>query len=260
MTQSQNKETHCFSAVGNMVPIAVLLSFTLALAVQATSLASTANSTRLVTKQMTNRLVFAHFMVSSSRTGPDPSEIQMTDPQIGATASRRRASDYDADMRRAKATGIDAFALDIGVDLYTDQQLGFAYESAAQNSMKVFISFDFNWWSTKQAAEIGHKIAQFATSPAQLIVDGKVFASTFAGDGLNVAALRAAAGIPIFFAPNFRPGFGTDVSAVDGLFNWLAWPHNGRNKAPTQHSNIAVADGDQAYLNALAGRAYIARE
>lgn len=243
-----------------MIPIAVLLSFTLALAVQATSLAGTANSTRLVTKQMTNRLVFAHFMVIPSCMGSDPSELQMTHSQIGATATRRSASDYDVDMRRAKSTGIDAFALNIGADSYTDQQLELAYESAAQNSMKVFISFDFNWWSTEQAAEIGHKIAQFATRPAQLTVDNKVFASTFAGDGLNVAALRAAAGIPIFFAPNFHPDFGTDVSAVDGLFNWLAWPHNGRNKAPTQYSNISVADGDQAYLNVLAGRAYIARE
>lgn len=48
-------------------------------------------------------------------------------------------------MQRAKALGIDAFALNIGVDPYTDTQLGYAYESAANNDMKVFISFDFNW-------------------------------------------------------------------------------------------------------------------
>ena len=46
-------------------------------------------------------------------------------------------------MKRAKAAGIDAFALNIGTDPYTDQQLGFAYQSAANNGMKVFISFDF---------------------------------------------------------------------------------------------------------------------
>ena len=50
-------------------------------------------------------------------------------------------------MQRAKSLGIDAFALNIGVDSYTDQQLGYAYESAANNDMKVFISFDFNWYS-----------------------------------------------------------------------------------------------------------------
>ena len=46
-------------------------------------------------------------------------------------------------MTRAKSIGINAFALNIGVDPYTDQQLGYAYESAANNNMKVFISFDF---------------------------------------------------------------------------------------------------------------------
>lgn len=60
-------------------------------------------------------------------------------------------------MTRAKSIGTDAFALNIGVDPYTDQQLGYAYESAANNDMKVFISFDFNWWTTSQASDIGAK-------------------------------------------------------------------------------------------------------
>lgn len=46
-------------------------------------------------------------------------------------------------MRRAKALGIDAFALNIGVDSYSDTQLNFAYQSAANNGMKVFISFEY---------------------------------------------------------------------------------------------------------------------
>ncbi|KAJ5335775.1 Glycoside hydrolase family 71 [Penicillium brevicompactum] len=142
----------------------------------------------------------------------------------------------------------------------TTKQLELAYASAGQQSMKVFISFDFNWWQTDQAVEIGEMIARFAPRPAQLIVDNKVFASTFAGDGLDVPALRAAAGIPLFFAPNFDPGLDLNVSSVDGLFNWMAWPHNGRNKAPTPHNNISVGEGDQLYINTLAGKAYIARE
>lgn len=184
----------------------------------------------------------------------------MTYQQIGVVTDRHSASDYDEDMRRAKSLGIDAFALNIGTDSYTDQQLDFAYQSAARNSMEVFISFDFNWWVTGQAAEVGQKIALYANQPAQLTVDDKVFVSTFGGDGLDVGTVRTAAGIPIFFAPNFHPSLGTNVASVDGLFNWMAWPNNGQNKAPTRYSNIAVADGDQTYLNALAGRAYIARE
>lgn len=65
--------------------------------------------------------------------------------RIGIVSDRTSSSDFDADMQRAKALGIDALALNIGVDPYTDTQLAYAYESAANNDMKVFISFDFNW-------------------------------------------------------------------------------------------------------------------
>jgi hypothetical protein len=40
-------------------------------------------------------------------------------------------------MQRAKSLGIDAFALNIGVDGYRDQQLGYAYQSASNNNIKV---------------------------------------------------------------------------------------------------------------------------
>lgn len=124
-------------------------------------------------------------------------------------------------MKRAKSLGIDAFALNIGVDGYTDTQLGFAYQSAANNGMKVFISFDFNWYSpTSGASAVGAKIAQYAGQPAQLMVGGKVFASSFAGDGLDLATVRSTAGVPVFWAPNFHPGQ-SDFSQIDGALNWL---------------------------------------
>ncbi|KAJ5943726.1 hypothetical protein N7516_003894 [Penicillium verrucosum] len=194
---------------------------------------------RVKRQSSAERLVFAHFM-------------------IGITSNRNSASDYDDDMKRAKSLGIDAFALNIGVDPYTDQQLQLAYESAANNDMKVFLSFDFNWWYIDQATAVGQKVAQYASNPAQLLVDNKVFVSSFAGDGMDVAALRAAAGRSIFFAPNFHPATGTDISPVDGLLNWMAWPNNGNNKAPTPDHNITVADGDREYVDALGGKAYIA--
>jgi hypothetical protein len=105
---------------------------------------------------------------------------------MGIVSNRESACDYDDDMRRAKDAGIDAFALNIGTDPYTDTQLYYAYESAARNGMKVFISFDFNWWQASQGSEVGVKIAQYASHPAQLMVDGKVFVSSFTGDGVDV--------------------------------------------------------------------------
>jgi len=122
-------------------------------------------------------------------------------------------------MKRARDYGIDAFALNIGVDPYTDQQLDYAYQSAADNGMKVFISFDFNWFSTGNPTVVGQKIAQYASRPAQLMVDGRVFASSFAGDGLDTAAVKAAAGTNVFFVPNYHPG--ASQNSLDGAFNWM---------------------------------------
>ncbi|KAI9838984.1 MAG: hypothetical protein M1819_004192 [Sarea resinae] len=191
-----------------------------------------------------DRLVFAHFMIDivSDRTSP---------------------SDYDTDMTLAQSVGIDAFALNIGTESFSDTQLYLAYASALSSNMKVFLSFDFasktnNSWSTGQAAEIGAKIAQFAWLPAQLLIDDKPFVSTHGGDGLDVGLLRLFAGREIFFAPNFDPKKGTDFGLVDGALNWNAWPNNGNGGPPTADANFTVEDGDQTYLAALGSRAYIA--
>ncbi|KAI1051315.1 hypothetical protein LB505_012373 [Fusarium chuoi] len=78
-------------------------------------------------------------------------------------------------MKRAKSAGIDAFALNIGTDDYTDAQLGYAYDSANNNGMKVFISFDFHFWSVGDAAAVGQKVKKYADHPGQLRIDNRVF-------------------------------------------------------------------------------------
>lgn len=171
------------------------------LAATLVSAAPTGESTNMVERATTDKLVFAHFM-------------------MGIIGDRKSAADYDNDMKRAKSYNIDAFALNIGTDANANEQLGYAYESAANNGMHVFISFDFNWFSTGSAATVGATIGKFASLPGQLLVDGKAFASSFVGDGLDVAAMRAAAGTNVFFVPNFSPGQG-DFTAIDGAFNWI---------------------------------------
>lgn len=193
------------------------------------------------TNSSTAKLVFCHFM-------------------MGIVAGRKGAADYDADMRQAKDLGIDAFALNIGTDEFTSTQLGYAYESAAKNDMKVFISFDFNWFSpAKDASKVGQMIATYSKQPGQLKVGGKVFASSFAGDGLDVSAVKSAAGMDVFFAPNFTPGGTPDANIIEGALNWIAWPNNGANKAPTPNMRVSVAEGDDKYHTWLAGlKSYIA--
>lgn len=114
---------------------------------------------------------------------------------MGIVKNRLSADAYDAEFTTAKAAGIDAFALNMGPDV-TNEQLGFAYDSAAKIGMKVFISFDFNdgLFSTADPAAVGDRIMAFKDKPAQLLVDNKTFVSTFSGPGLDVAAVEAAAG------------------------------------------------------------------
>lgn len=143
---------------------------------------------------------------------------------MGIVGNRNSSKDYDADMIGAKKAGIDAFALNIGEDRHTDEQLNFAYESAAKNDMKVFISFDFNSYSVDDAAGVGQQIAKYADKPAQLKVDDRVLASSFVGDGLDVTDMKKAAmknvkNLDIFFIPNFNPE-GSDSDEIDGGFNW----------------------------------------
>lgn len=161
-------------------------------------------------------------------------------------------------MKLAKAAGIDAFALNIGIDSYTGDQLSYAYQSAANNGMHVFISFDFNWYTTSQTSEIGQLIKTYGGQPAQLKVDGKIFVSSFQGDGLDLDAVASASGFArtsLFFAPNFEP---QNAGSADALFNWMAWPNNGNNKAPDANNNLTVSNGDQTYTGALGGKPYMA--
>ncbi|KAL0572290.1 hypothetical protein V5O48_009672 [Marasmius crinis-equi] len=175
---------------------------------------------------------------------------------MGTLWNRQSSSDYDADMRLAKSIGIDAFALNIAKDPYTDTQLGYAYNSAQANGMKVFISFDCAYFQPGDEGTIGNKIAQYASYPAQLKIGDSgnlVFVSTFVGDSLNVAAIRSAARNPIYFAPNFHPGLG-NFGPLDGAFSWAAWPSNGRNKAPTgPQDTVSVDSFDKSYISALGG-------
>lgn len=71
--------------------------------------------------------------------------------------------------------------------------------------------------------------------------------------------MRNSSGTELYFAPNFHPQMGTDMSTVDGALNWLAWDNNGNNKAPDASGNVTVSDGDATYQQALSSsQGYIA--
>ena len=164
-------------------------------------------------------------------------------------------------MTIAKNAGIDAFALNFGVDDWVPEQLQYAYDSAAQNGISVFPSVDFNWYSPGSAGDVGDLLSRWITQPAQLKIGGRAFVSTFAGDGLDLDIVRQRvrdnkAG-EMLVVPNFHGSLG----GADGLFNWMAWPSNGANRAPTASNNVSVADGDNTYLSILRpDKPYMARK
>ena len=161
-------------------------------------------------------------------------------------------------MQKAKAVGIDAFALNIGTEAASSKQLDLAYQSAENNGMKVFISFDCDYWNVgDQASQIGSAIKSYSERPSQLLIGNKVFVSTFGGDGMNVQTIRDAAGVDILFAPNLDPS--SYNGAADGLLSWRAWPNNGGPAPPDGTHNYTTASGDYVYDLALNGKPYVAR-
>ncbi len=217
---------------------------------------------RISSQQAVHRQArFLSFHGTASRELPNVHCLSLTKDfgsKIGVVDDRTSASDYDNDMQQAKAAGIDAFALNIGIDGFTNTQLGFAYDSAHSNGMSVFLSFDFNWYSTSNTSGIADTIGAYAGHPAQLMIGGNVFVSSFAGDGLDLASVQSdLTGHTIFWAPNFQP---KNIGSADALFNWMAWPNNGNNKAPDASNNLTVSEGDTSYTTALEGKPYVARK
>lgn len=196
----------------------------------------------------TGKLVAAHFM-------------------IGIMSNRNSAADYDTDMKKAKAAGIDAFALNIAKDDYTDAQLNYAYESAANNDMKVFISFDYNYFGTDENTAVGSKLKVYCAKPGQLKVNNKCFVSSFNGDNdpaklFDAKTIRAAAGTDLYLVPNLSPhntaNAASSVGDIDGAFSWSAWDSNGANRAPSGGVKVTTSQGDSAYTGWLGTKSYMA--
>ena len=144
---------------------------------------------------------------------------------MGTVSNRQTPADYDSDMKLAKSYGIDAFALNIGSDPHARQQLDLAYQSAKTNGMKVFISFDFASFAL-DCATVASLISDYGSKPGQLKVDNKIFVSSFLGDGLDVADLRAKSSVELFFAPNFYPKKTATCDGIDAALNWMVRDRN----------------------------------
>lgn len=130
-------------------------------------------------------------------------------------------ADWEKEMRIAKAHAIDGFALNIGVDPYTQDQLDLAYSAAEAVDFDVFISFDFNWYQISDVDKVSTMFKRYMDKPKQYKVDGKPFVSTFIGDGFDWAAVQQQVGKAIYAVPFNEPtAQNADTPALSGLFSW----------------------------------------
>ncbi|KAL0240570.1 hypothetical protein I308_106367 [Cryptococcus tetragattii IND107] len=152
-----------------------------------------------------DKKVFAHFMVG-----------------IVSTYS---ISDWESDMQLAKSKGIDGFALNIGVDWYSQEQLDLAYQAGASVGFDLFISFDFNWYTLANVSGVAEMLKRYKDQSAQFRVDNKPFVSTFIGDGFDWNSVATVVGEELYAVPFWQPSADNANNAgLSGLFSWDAWP------------------------------------
>ncbi|KAG1742365.1 glycoside hydrolase family 71 protein [Suillus paluster] len=150
-----------------------------------------------------------------------------------------------ADVFLAHSSGIDGFALNVGVDDWQPSQVANAYQAALQSGtgFKLFLSFDMSSLpcsTAANAATLRTYITTYAAHPNQLLYNGRVFASTFSGETCTFGQGSVASGwstqfvqqltgsSAVHFVPSFfidPSQFNTYSSVIDGMFNWnSAWP------------------------------------
>ncbi|VUC31218.1 unnamed protein product [Clonostachys rosea] len=169
--------------------------------------------------------------------------------------------DWKVDINQAKEIGIDGFALNCApprVDAYTPKQLALAYAAAEELDFKMFISFDFAYWSTGDTQLITEMVGNYSSHPAQAYYNDGAVVSTFVGDNMDWNAVKNAlpnskiTAIPMIQDPAWIPNANT---GLDGAFSWYAWPTDGGNSViPGPMTTI----WDDRFLQGLGDKPYMA--
>ncbi|PYI04616.1 glycoside hydrolase [Aspergillus sclerotiicarbonarius CBS 121057] len=189
--------------------------------------------------QAQDRYVFAHFMVG--------------------IVENYQLTDWITDMTTAQSIGIDAFALNCAsIDKYTPTQLALAYQAAQQVNFKVFISFDFAYWSNGDTAKITEYMQKYSNHPAQMQYKSGALVSTFVGDSFNWGPVKQGTSHPIHAVPNLQDPAAASSNGqrgADGAFSWYAWPTDGGNSIVNRPMDTVW---DERYVNDLKGTTYMA--
>ncbi|TVY62332.1 Mutanase [Lachnellula suecica] len=164
---------------------------------------------------------------------------------VGNTAAHTQAT-WANDISLAQASGIDAFALNMGYpdsNIPTQVANAFAAAEAAGSSFKLFFSFDYlgggtPWPATGDNSVVSY-LTQYKGSAAYFNYDDAPFVSTFEGTATaNIAdwapggAIRSAVG-SVYFVPDWTSlgtgGIAADLDNIEGFFSWDMWPNGAVN-------------------------------
>jgi glucan endo-1,3-alpha-glucosidase len=139
---------------------------------------------------------------------------------VGITYGQELAQ-WQTDMAEAQSAGIDGFALNIGTDSYTSEQLGLAFQAAdAMDNFGVFLSFDMAA-ATWVEVDVDSYINDYKNSSSFFKVNGLPFVSTFEGPNWtgDWASVNSSTG-GIFFVPDWSSlgptGVGSRLAEIDG--------------------------------------------
>ncbi|KAH9480429.1 Glucan endo-1,3-alpha-glucosidase agn1 [Psilocybe cubensis] len=236
--------------------------------------------------------------IVSSET-PQPSESSTVDPtaqasQLPTDANSPRkyvvahhmvgntfpytVQDWADDIALAHASGIDGFALNMGIDDWQPDRVSDAYTAAHQSNLdfKLFLSLDMSSFpcaSPNDAQALRDLVNAHASHPNQLQIDSKAFVSTFAGEACNFGQGSTANGWKTQFTQHpdlqgkihFVPSFFIDpatfkdfADVMDGDFNWNSgWPiqvtTSFAQSAEASHSASESASGSSGLLGIVTG-------
>ncbi|KAI0635462.1 glycoside hydrolase family 71 protein [Trametes polyzona] len=210
-----------------------------------------ATPTSIVSNSTVPRAVFAHVLVGNTYN--------------------YTINTWARDISLAASKGIDAFALNVGNDVWEPFQVANAYAAAGfpSTAFKMFLSFDMSSLPCSKAADVQALqtyINAYANNTSQMTYNGRVLVSTFAGEactfGLTGGNLNQAwttalkprnVTLPdVWFVPSFfvDPKTFPSLPVIDGAFHWnSAWPLG--------NYNISFAP-DASYISNLCNKTYMA--
>ncbi|PBK97687.1 hypothetical protein ARMGADRAFT_961288 [Armillaria gallica] len=210
----------------------------------ATEVALSSSTPVLTSSDVTTATLTSASATATASSSDTSKKIVVAHHMVGNTYPYT-SDDWAEDISLASASGIDGFALNVGVDDFQKGQVAAAYDAARQSGLnfKLFLSLDMTSLpcaTADDAQSIRSWVKTYTTHSNQLIYDSRALVSTFSGESCTFGQSSVAEGWKsqfvqhsdlqgqIFFVPSFfvdPSTFSEYKDVMDGDYNWNSgWP------------------------------------